>query len=274
MLADGVVLRPPRQLQGLSALDLLDRWNDHSPLLQGLDVAGLEPVEGARLVAPITFPRKVLCAGANYFGHADEMGTARPDPDAEPFFFLKPPTTTVVAADADVALPNDADVDWEAELAVVIGTGGRDIPESAALDHVAGYTVANDLSARGQFPREDAVFPPFAWDWLKHKSFDGSCPLGPGIVPSWQVPDPQDLTLHLSVNGDIKQSASTSDMVISVARLIAGASRVLTLEAGDVILTGTPAGVGMPRRTFLSVGDVVVTEIDGIGRLTNTMVAR
>lgn len=274
LLHEGGVGRAPLPLRDALALDVLDRWSEFAPLLRALDVTDLESVQDATLVAPLTYPRKVLCAGANYFGHAEEMGTARPDPGGEPFFFLKPPTTTVVAADADIELPVDADVDWEAELAVVIGIGGRHIDEAVALDHVAGYSVANDLSARGQFPRSDAVFPPFAWDWLKHKSFDGSCPLGPGIVPSWQIPDPQNLTLRLSVNGELKQEASTSDMVITVARLIAGASRVLTLEPGDVILTGTPAGVGMPHGTFLKTGDVVVTEIEGIGRMTNTMVAR
>ncbi|MET8425153.1 fumarylacetoacetate hydrolase family protein [Nocardia sp. NPDC004860] len=273
VLADGKVCRAPQSLSGRTLLEVVDRWEEFTPLLRNLQLPALEVAPDAELIAPLTYPRKILCAGANYYGHAQEMGTQRPDPDAEPFFFLKPPTTTVVGAHDDVRLPDNADVDWEAELAVVIGTGGRDIDERTALEHVAGYTVANDLSARGRFPRKDAVLPPFGWDWFQHKAFDGSCPLGPGIVPGWQIGDPHDLTIRLTVNGEIKQEASTADMVITVPRLIAAASRVLTLEPGDVILTGTPAGVGMPHKTFLRVGDLVVTEIDGIGRLENAMVA-
>jgi len=273
ILADGKVTRPPEQLDGLRLMDLLDRWDDLAPLLRDLDVSALEVVPDARLVAPLTYPRKILCAGANYYSHASEMGTQRPDPEGEPFFFLKPPTTTVVGPHADVTLPGGpSDVDWEAELAVVIGRGGRKIAEDEALSHVAGYAVANDLSARGLFSRNDAVFPAFGWDWLRHKGLDGFCPLGPGVVPTWLVADPQNLTLRLSVNGETKQDSSTADMVVTVPKLIAQASRVVTLEPGDVILTGTPAGVGMPRRTFLRAGDVVVTEIEGIGRLENRMV--
>ncbi|MGW4093506.1 fumarylacetoacetate hydrolase family protein [Nocardia sp. NPDC004750] len=273
VLADGEVGRAPEPLSGLTLLDVLDRWAEFTPLLQNFQPSALEVVPDVQLVAPLTYPRKVICAGANYYGHAEEMGTQRPDPDGEPFFFLKPPTTTVLGAHDDVRLPERADVDWEVELAVVIGAGGHDIDERAALDHVAGYTVANDLSARGLFPRKDAVLAPFGWDWFQHKAFDGSCPLGPGLVPSWQIGDPHDLTLRLTVNGEIKQEASTADMVITVPRLIAAASRVLTLEPGDVILTGTPAGVGLPRKTFLNAGDLVVSEIDGLGRLENRMVA-
>jgi 2-keto-4-pentenoate hydratase/2-oxohepta-3-ene-1,7-dioic acid hydratase in catechol pathway len=273
VLADDKVSRPS-WLAGLTLMDVLLRWDEYAPLLRELDLASLDVVAAPDLVAPLTYPRKILCAGANYYGHAREMKTQPPDPASEPFFFLKPPTTAVAGPDAVIRLPDGAsDVDWEAELAVVIGRTGRDVEESAALEYVAGYAVANDLSARGLFPRADAVFPAFGWDWFRHKCFDGSCPLGPGIVPSWQVEDPQELSITLSVNGQIKQHASTSDMVITVPKLIAAASRVLTLEPGDVILTGTPAGVGMPHRTFLHPGDVVVAEIEGVGRLENRMAA-
>lgn len=253
---------------------VLENWERVSPGLRALDPATLDPVPDAQVLAPLTYPRKVLCAGANYYSHAQEMGTEAPNPDGEPFFFLKPPTTTLVSATASVVMPpGDVKLDWEVELAVVIGRAGRDIPESAALDHVAGYTIANDLSARGLFPRSDAVFPPFAFDWLKHKGYDGFCPLGPGIVPHWLVQDPHDMDLSLSVNGVVRQKSSTSDMVVKVPRLISAASRILSLEPGDVILTGTPAGVGMPSASFLSVGDVVVAEIGGLpGRLSNQIV--
>lgn len=273
LLVDQEVRRAPAELRGLSLMEVLDRWEELAPFLRDVDLAALEVLPVADLIAPLTYPRKVLCAGANFYSHATEMGTQRPDPDSEPFFFLKPPTTSVVGPHADVTLPDGpCDVDWEAELAVVIGRRARDIAESDALSVVAGYAVANDLSARGLFPREDAVFAAFGWDWLRHKGLDGFCPLGPGVVPSWQVDDPQELKLRLTVNGEVKQDATTADMVVTVPRLVAAASRILTLEPGDVILTGTPAGVGMPQRTFLQAGDVVVTEIDGIGRLENRMV--
>ena len=165
-----------------------------------------------------------------------------------------------------------AELDWEVELAVVIGRGGKDIPAAEAADHIAGYAVANDLSARGLFPRPEAVLAPFAFDWLRHKAFDGSCPLGPMLVPSWLVADPQTLAMALSVNGEVRQDSSAKEMVVPVAELVAAASRTLTLEPGDVILTGTPAGVGMPRREFLHSGDVIEARIEGLGTLRTTVV--
>jgi 2-keto-4-pentenoate hydratase/2-oxohepta-3-ene-1,7-dioic acid hydratase in catechol pathway len=272
VLAEGKVHGVPAEASTLDLMDVIQRWDEIAPALRSMDVHALEAVPDAEVLAPLTYPRKVICAGANYYKHAEEMGTAPPDPTAVPFFFLKPPTTTVVGPHTDVVLPDDAQVDWEVELVAVIGRGGRHIDEASALDHVAGYTVANDLSARGLFPREDAVMAPFGWDWVQHKAHDGFCPVGPGITPSWLVADPQDLSLRLSVNGVVKQDSSTSDMVFGVARLISAASKVITLEAGDLILTGTPAGVGMPHGTFLNPGDVVVAEIDGLGVLENTMV--
>jgi 2-keto-4-pentenoate hydratase/2-oxohepta-3-ene-1,7-dioic acid hydratase in catechol pathway len=255
--------------------DLLDAWDTWEPRLRGLSVDGSAEVEGARLVAPITFPRKVICSGANYYDHAAEMGTARPDPHARPFFFLKAPTTTVVGPYDDIPFPLDeqAKTDWEIELTLVIGRRGKNIDPADAMSYVAGYTVANDLSARGLFARPDAVFPPFGFDWLAHKSLDGSCPIGPGIVPSWLVEDPQSLALTLTVNGEVKQDSNTSGLVISLADLVAGASRLVTLEPGDLILTGTPAGVGLPRGERLRDGDVVNATIAGIGSIENRMVA-
>jgi 2-keto-4-pentenoate hydratase/2-oxohepta-3-ene-1,7-dioic acid hydratase in catechol pathway len=255
-------------------MGLLDVWQQHMDAVRSLDPASLPVVADAELGTPLTFPRKVFCAGANYYGHAEEMNTARPDPAAEPFFFLKPPTTTVIGPHDDIRVDADAglDLDWEAELAVVIGTGGKDIPAERALDHVAGYMVANDLSARGRFARPEAGFPAFAWDWVSHKSMDGACPLGPGLVPAWDIPEPGRLDVRLDVNGAVKQDANTDDMVVDVPNLIAAASRISTLEPGDVILTGTPAGVGMPRRDFLRIGDVVTVTIEGLGSISNTIV--
>lgn len=273
---DGAVHAPPRQLAQLTVMELLDGWDDHATLLRGLtdeDVRRAELVADAVLVAPLTYPRKVLCAGANYYDHAAEMGTARPDPSAEPFFFLKTPTTTIVGPGAVVPLPGRADsrLDWEAELGVVISRRCKDVSPAEAGDFIAGYVVADDLSDRGSFPRPHAVFPPFAWDWVAHKSPDGSCPIGPGLVPAWLVEDPQALDIGLSVNGEVKQSSNTGDMVVGVRGLLAAASRLLTLEPGDLILTGTPAGVGMPRGTFLSGGDVVTVTIERLGSITHTI---
>ena len=277
VLADGKVHRLPEAFADRSLLALLDGWASVEPALRALTAADLAVVPDAELLAPLTYPRKVLCAGANYYSHAEEMGTERPSPDAEPYFFFKPPTTTVVGPDAEVAIaaPEDGwNVDWEVELAVVIGRRGRDIPAEEALGHVAGYTIANDLSARGLFRRTGAVFPAFEWDWVSHKALDGFLPLGPGLLPQWFVEAPQQLGLRLSVNGVVKQESSTADMVVSIARQISGASRIVRLEPGDVILTGTPAGVGFPRQEWLAPGDVVLAEIHGMGRLETRMVQR
>lgn len=272
----GTVHLPPPSLAHLTLMEVLEAWDEHVDLLRGLTadaVRGAVAVRDAVVVAPLTYPRKVLCAGANYYDHAAEMGTARPDPSAEPFFFLKTPTTTIVGPDARIPLPGRAStqLDWEAELAVVVSRRAKDITPAQAADHIAGYVVANDLSDRGSFPRPNAVFPPFAWDWLAHKSPDGSCPIGPGLVPSWLVEDPQTLDIGLSVNGEVKQASNTADMVVGVSGLLAAASRLMTLEPGDLVLTGTPAGVGMPRQTFLSSGDVVTVTIERIGSITHTI---
>jgi 2-keto-4-pentenoate hydratase/2-oxohepta-3-ene-1,7-dioic acid hydratase in catechol pathway len=137
---------------------------------------------------------------------------------------------------------------------------------------VAAYCVANDITARGLHRRPDVKAEPFVYDWFAAKSLDGSLPLGPGLTPAFQIPDPQDLRLRLWVNGELQQDESTADMVCSVAELIAAASEVATLEAGDVIATGTPSGVGAGRGLYLRPGDIVRTSIDGLGTLENTVV--
>lgn len=256
-----------------STLEILDRWGEFGAALRASNFGGWPAVAGAELVAPITYPRKVLCAGANYYSHAQEMGTARPDPTAAPFFFLKPPTTTIVGPDVIVPLPDGVDprYDWEGELAVVIGRRARNLSVDTALEAVAGYMVADDLSARGLFSRPQAVFPPFAYDWLAHKGQDGSCPIGPGIAPTWSVSDIEARRLTLAVNGERKQDSLIGDLVIGIAGLVSAASRLVTLEPGDIVLTGTPAGVGLPQNTFLAVGDRVEVAIDGIGMITHTI---
>ena len=252
----GAVLALPADWPA-SVLEILDSWADWGTRLRDLDPASLPAVADAQLTAPVTFPRKILCAGANYYSHAEEMNTNRPDPTAAPFFFLKPPTTTIVGPDDSVPLPggDNPRYDWEGELAVVIGRRGKHIPSGQAQSYVAGYTVADDLSARGRFSRPNAVVAAFAYDWLGQKAQDGSCPIGPGIAPAWAVPDIEAQRLRLWVNGDLKQDTLIGELVVGIAGLVSAASEVVTLEPGDLILTGTPAGVGLPRDTFLGVGD-------------------
>ncbi len=189
------------------------------------------------------------------------------------YFFFKPPTTTLVGPFDPVLVGPGWErdrVDWEGELAVVIGRGGRDITAEAAFDHIAAYTVGNDISLRGPH-RRDTPAAPFVWDWAASKAADTSLPLGPGLVPAWQVPDPQRLSIKTWVNGALRQDGNTANMVLGVAELVRDASALVTLEPGDVLLTGTPAGVGASRDTFLHPGDLVEVEIEGIGRLANTI---
>lgn len=269
-----IVVEAPEQFRGWTALSLFDRWPDAATALRGIDAARLPVVADAALGAPLTFPRKVICAGANYFSHAAEMGSDRPDPDADPFFFLKAPTTSIIGPRDEIVLDDDDhQLDWEAELAVVIGRRGKNIDATSAMEYVAGYTVSNDVSARGLFHRADAVDAPFTFDWVLTKSRDGFCPIGPGIVPAWQITDPHDLAIRLDVDGVVKQDSRTSDMVVRIPQLIAAASRNFTLEPGDLILTGTPAGVGKPRGDFLSVGATVTVTIEGIGSISNRIAA-
>jgi 2,4-didehydro-3-deoxy-L-rhamnonate hydrolase len=249
--------------------DVLAAWPTVEPLLRSFDPVAGVPLDGA-VLAPVRSPRKLICAGANYVDHLREMGIPELPPGLEPYFFLLPPTSIAGPGDV-VVIPADpgARVDWEAELAVVIGVPGRDIGEEDALGHVAGYTIMNDVSARGYHGRPDPLAPPFAYDWLASKGRDTFSPLGPGITPSWFVPDPQDLPIRLWRNGELEQDGSTRDMIFTVRRLIAAASAVMTLEPGDVIATGTPAGVGVAQGKALSGGDVVRVEIGGLGVLEN-----
>ncbi len=253
-------------------LELVKRWGEVAPRLRGTDLARAEPVGVARLAAPLVYPRKMLFAGANYRSHAAEMGVEVAE-GGEPYFFLKPPTTTVVGpGDSIVVGGPEERVDWEAELAVVIGRRVRAVGPEEAMAAVAGYTVVNDISARGQLQRTVTPAEAFRWDWLASKGQDTFCPMGPGLVPAWEVVDPQRLRVRLWVNGVLKQDASTADMIVPVPVLVAAVSRILTLEPGDVIATGTPAGVGAPRGEQLRPNDVVVAEVEGVGRLVNPVV--
>jgi len=225
--------------------------------------AGLAyPADRVRYHAPIPRPKKdVFCLGQNYAAHAAESGN--PPPTA-PIYFTKPPTT-VIGPDEAIPYPQGLTtrLDWEVELGVVIGRRGRDIPEARALDYVFGYTVFNDVSARDLQYRTS--------QWFKGKSLDGSCPMGPLIVTADEISDPQRLRLQLSVNGVKKQDSNTSDMIFSVARILADLSAGMTLEPGDCISTGTPQGVGDGRKPpeYLKPGDVMDAEVERIGVLRN-----
>jgi 2-keto-4-pentenoate hydratase/2-oxohepta-3-ene-1,7-dioic acid hydratase in catechol pathway len=161
-------------------------------------------------------------------------------------------------------------VDWEAELGVVIGRRAKNVSVDRALDVIAGYTIGNDLSARDVSRRQGiSDTSPFKFDWVAQKCFDGACPLGPWIVPAEDVPDPHNLKIELTVNGVVKQSSNTSELIFDISEQIAHLSEKITLHPGDVILTGTPAGVGAGRGEFLKAGDEVRITIERVGELVN-----
>ena len=179
---DGTVRALP-QYTGRSLVDLLERWSTTADELRAIDVADLPRAGDVRLEAPIRFPRKVVCAGANYFAHLAEMGVPRPDPVGAPYFFLKPPTTTVIGPDDPIVLPDRAGrrIDWEAELGVVIGRQGGTSTSGTCARTSPGYTIVNDVSSRELLGRTDAVAPPFGFDWTSAKAEDTFCPTGPGV---------------------------------------------------------------------------------------------
>jgi 2-keto-4-pentenoate hydratase/2-oxohepta-3-ene-1,7-dioic acid hydratase in catechol pathway len=239
------------------------------------------PVKRVKLLAPVLHPGNIYCAGANYTDHMIEMARAHgrePGPTAKergdkPWHFIKASRSTIVGPGAKIRIPPYCRMmDWEVELAAVVGRAAKDVPVEKALDFVAGYTIADDLSARDAGRRDKTPeTSPFHMDWLGHKSFDGSCPLGPWITPAGDIADPQNLGLKLWVNGELMQDSHTSKMIFTTAEQIAMLSSRVTLNPGDLVLTGTPAGVGMPRKRFLNAGDSVKLWIEGIGEMTHTM---
>jgi 2-keto-4-pentenoate hydratase/2-oxohepta-3-ene-1,7-dioic acid hydratase in catechol pathway len=261
---------PSQMLDVLAAgSSLWDRLRAAAPSAQGG-----QALSGAQLLAPIPRPRRNLfCVGWNYSEHfAEGQGMRGPNDSPQqipdyPALFSKQPNT-VVGPEAPVWHPAPAsnELDWEVELAVVIGTPGRDISEERALEHVFGYTIGNDVSVRDVQRRHGG-------QWFKGKSFDSHGPLGPWIVTADELGDPHNLHLTLRVNGVAKQDSSTRFMVFRIPRIIKELSTGVVLEAGDVILTGTPEGVGFARKPpeFLKVGDVMEAEIEKIGVLRNTV---
>jgi 2-keto-4-pentenoate hydratase/2-oxohepta-3-ene-1,7-dioic acid hydratase in catechol pathway len=255
-------------LPGMStAMDLFGDWKRSLAALEAcIDSLSADDVVSGPRLAPLLYPGKILCAGANYFDHLAEMGMpGAKKADQRLFFFMKPPRNAVVGEGDTVHMPIGTQAfDWEVELALVIGKRARNVSVADALDHVAGYTVAVDFSARDH-NRAPETF--YKLDWVAGKANDTCCPMGPRIVPVGTHADWQDIGLKLSVNGVSKQDGTSSQMIFSIAEQISTASRIMTLDPGDVILTGTPGGVGVPKGTFLAVGDAVVAEIEGIGAL-------
>jgi len=215
-------------------------------------------------VLPIERPQKIICIGLNYRDHAEEQGVPLPE---RPLLFAKWPNTLIGPGEA-IRLPSiSQEVDYEAELAVVIGARVRQASLDTALEAVRGYLCANDVSGRDvQFADKQ---------WVRGKSFDTFCPVGPELVPAADVPDPQALKIRAILNGEVMQDSTTANMVFGVAEIIAFVSQAITLEPGDLILTGTPAGVGVFRdpKVLLKPGDEITIEIEGLGALTNPVEA-
>ena len=215
-----------------------------------------------RLLAPVASPPKILCLGWNYVDHITE--TKRPTPE-EPVIFMKPHTAIIGPGDKIVKRPFVRELDYEGELAVVIGQTAKDVAESEAMNYVFGYTILNDVSAR-DFQFKDK-------QWTRGKGFDTFAPTGPCIVTRDQIRDPQNLSIRTWVNDDPRQNGNTKDMLFTVPQIIYHLSRVMTLEPCDVVATGTPSGVAMAMKppAWLEVGDVVRIEVEGIGVLENSV---
>ncbi|AUA12427.1 FAA hydrolase family protein [Streptomyces sp. SID8382] len=253
---------------------LLDRWDAWvDTVLRALrtyppDDAG-RPWRAASEVTflpPTAYRPTVYCAGANYRDHVAEMGAVPPDPaTARPFHFLVPGAALSGHRGESPRPPGMRRLDWEAELAAVIGRRADSVSVEEALDYVAGYTVANDLSCRDD---EALSAPPFGIHWLLQKGWRGLKPLGPAVVPASLVPTPHDLPIRLSVNGEVRQNSNTNQMIFSLAEQISALSKLAPLHPGDLLLSGTPAGTAAAHQgRYLEPGDEVVVEVVGVGRL-------
>jgi len=269
-----------------TVLGILDDWKAAQATLKkaaanaGKSRVKSQPLARTKLLAPVRWPSAIYCAGANYADHVAEMNARHgrpPEPDPhtlglQSWHFIKASRSLANPGQTIKVSDYSQQMDWEIELAAVIGRPAKHVPEAKALDYVAGYICANDLSARDRGRRPHvADTSPFKADWVAHKSFDGSCPLGPWIVPASDIKNPQDLDMKLWVNGVLKQDSNTGRMIYTLCEQIAHLSSRLTLHPGDLILTGTPAGVGAGRGEFLKAGDIVKIWIEGIGEISNKM---
>ncbi len=267
----------------VSVQDVLNDWDKAHAALDAASKAPKgqgRPLAQVKLKAPLPMPGTIYCAGANYRDHAEEMWKAAgrpPEPDPhdlglKPWFFIKSSHAVADPGDTIQISKYSKKMDWEIELAVVIGRKSRDLTLDNALSCVAGYTTGNDLSARDLgFRAQVSETSPFRADWIRHKSFDGSCPLGPWITPAAYISNPSNLAMKLWVNDVLKQNSNSGNMIFTAAEQIAHLSTGITLYPGDIIMTGTPAGVGAGKGEFLKAGDVVRIEIAEIGSITNKM---
>lgn len=272
--------------------DLLQLAGPHSPYrgavlalyrwLVGQETAQISDISVDRqrihLLTPIARPPKLLLLAGNYAAHIKEDGSqAEERRDTFPYVFMKPPTTTLLNPDDPFRIPpiSPRHIDWEVELAVIIGAHARNLDEASALSAVAGYTVLNDISDRRFRPnpeRKTRDWDKF-FDWMHGKWHDGSAPCGPCMVTPESVPDPQSLEMQLTLNGELRQRGNTADQVFSLPAVIAFVSSFVTLEPGDIISTGTPAGVGSTTNTFLKPGDTLAASIESIGELKTAVAA-
>jgi 2-keto-4-pentenoate hydratase/2-oxohepta-3-ene-1,7-dioic acid hydratase in catechol pathway len=266
------------ELRGFSSMRTVDELLASGHLEDLRRVAGTlprgagTPTESVKLLSPILSPDKILCAAVNYGGHGKEKGSA---PPKEPYFFTKF-RSCIVGNGGPIVVPRISNkADWEVELAVVIGKRGKYIRREDAMEHVAGYAISNDISFRDrQFPEGwPTKLNAQGQNWVMGKALDSAFPLGPWLVTRDEIADPQNLRISLSVNGVVRQDSTTHDMIFGIDHLIEYLSSGITLSPGDVISTGTPAGVanysGAP---FLKDGDVVECQIEGIGKLRNPVV--
>lgn len=270
-----------------SVLAVLQRWGEIHPVLKqvardaraGKWLREALDLSTVHILAPILYPGTVFCAGANYRDHVAEMSKAlnlSPEPDPhelglKPWHFIKASAACVRGSGSRISLPAYSKcVDWEAEIAVVIGRECRDVSVDKALEFVAGVSIVNDLSARDHLRREGvAADSPFRYDWVSQKCFDGALPFGPWICPIDEIDDLGNLGIRLWVNEELMQDSSSSNLIFTVAEQIAHLSTRLTLRPGDVIATGTPAGCGAARGRFLKPGDRVSVWVEGVGVLIN-----
>jgi 2-keto-4-pentenoate hydratase/2-oxohepta-3-ene-1,7-dioic acid hydratase in catechol pathway len=270
-------------LRDPSILGMLRQWDEVHPALDvaaaSVNPANGRPLSNCKLLAPILYPGAFYCAGANYWDHLEEMAeiakrTTGKAPSmtkaAEPWFFMKTAAGSMIGTDTPARLPGFSNqVDWEAEVGVVIARKTRNVSEDRAIEAIAGFVIVNDLSARDLMKREGS---PFVYDWIGQKCFEDAAPTGPWLTPAAYIENPSNMSIKLWVNGVLKQNSNTSRLVHNMAEQIAYLSRHVTLQPGDVIATGTPAGVGMPRGEFLKVGDEVKIEVEGCGTLVSRMV--